>query len=126
MKTNYLELEKINQEFEVTGEVLFNNRLVKGAFWHSNKGSDFCMSSVDYGISVPPNSVYTFPTKKEAESWLKKYKGKKIIDKSKVKIKRSFSNWDCRTTISCQLEVEYFNRVLEFKKTTIKVLKWYE
>lgn len=84
------------------------------------------MSSVDYIIFVSPNSARAFPTKKEAESWLKKYKGKKIIDKSKVKITRSFSNFDSRTTIPSQLEVEYFNRVLEFKKTTIKVLKWYE
>ena len=150
MKTGNLEIEKTNQkyfydtvqteylkitekypvdfdkEFDIRGEVLFNNRLVKGFFWHSNNDSVFCMSSVDYKISVPPNSAYTFPTKKEAEDWLKKYKGNKITDKSKVKIKKNFSNFDSMTYVSKQLEIKYFHRVLEFKKTNVKVLKWYE
>lgn len=86
----------------------------------------FCMSSVDYRISVPPNSSYVFSTKKEAEDWLKKYKGNKITDKSKVKIKKRFVNFDSMTYISSQLEIECFNRVLAFKKTNVEVVKWYE
>jgi len=150
MKTNYLELEKINQkcfydtiqaeylkvtekypvdfskEFEVTGEVLFNNRLVKGVFWHSNKGSMFYLSTVTYDIYLSPNSLRSFPTRVEAQEWLKKSKSENFTDKSKVKIKKSFSNTDDRNWVSEQLKMKYFNRVLEFKKTTVKVLKWYE
>lgn len=115
-----------SKEFDIRGVVLFNNPLVKGEFWHSNSGSGFVCCSVGYDISVPPNTLYHFETRKEAEEWLKKTK--KIIDKSKVKIKRSFVGeglWRSNFS-SAQLNPLYFNKILEFKKTTIDVLKWYE
>lgn len=117
-----------SKEFDIRGVILFNNPLVKGEFWHNNNGSGFVCCSVGYDISVPPNTLYRFQTRIEAEKWLKKTKIKKITDKTKVKIKRSFIGeglWRSNFS-SPQLDPLYFNKPLEFKKTTIEVLKWYE